>query len=213
MAKPHAVALLNLEARTEVGTTGAQHARRAGKVPGVVYGHGSATPIAIDAKELADLILSGSKSHIVQASVAGKTDSVLLRRIETDPISRKPLSVDFQRVTKGETIFATVNVVTEGTPIGVKDQGGVMDVITHCLELKGPADRIPDVLTVDVSALNVHEHITAAQVPLPKGFTLVTPPETNVVAVEITRAAVGAEEEAAPAAAAPAAEAAEPAAE
>ena len=187
----HKLTTLTFEPRDAVGTTKAHALRRAGKIPGVVYGHGESTPITLDAKQLADLILGGHKSHIVEATIGKKRDSVLLRRIDSDPITRKPLSVDFQRVKSGESITATVPVVTAGNPVGVRDQGGVMDVVTHTLDIKGPAQSIPDNLTVDVNELTVHSHVTASQVPLPKGFTLITPPDTVVVSVEITRAAVG----------------------
>lgn len=198
MAKPHVLTSLILEPRTRTGTTAAHALRRAGKVPGVVYGHGPSTPIAIDAKQLADLILSGNRAHIVEASIGTKKDSVLLRRIEPEPITHKPLAVDFQRVTRNEPIVAVVTVVTQGTALGVREAGGaVMDIVTHQLEIKGPAHAIPDSLVVDVSGLALHDHVTAAQVPLPKGFALLTPPDTVVISVEISRAAVstGPEEE------------------
>src|SRR5216683_2793205 len=188
MAKPHTVTLLTLEPREDVGTTAAHRIRRQGRIPGVVYGHGRSTPISIEAKQLSDLILSGEKSKIVEASIDGVKDSVLLRRVEAHPISCKALSVDFQRVAQGEAITASVNIVTAGAPIGVSESGGVMDVITHSLDIKGPAQSIPDSLIIDVSGLDVHQHITAAQVPLPEGFILLTPPETVVISVEITRA-------------------------
>jgi large subunit ribosomal protein L25 len=187
----HKLTTLTFEPRDAVGTTKAHALRRAGKIPGVVYGHGESTPVTLEAKQLADLILGGHKSHIVEATIGKKRDSVLLRRIDSHPITRKPLSVDFQRVKSGESITATVPVTTVGNPVGVRDQGGVMDVVTHTLDIKGPAQSIPDNLVVDVNELTVHSHVTASQVPLPKGFTLITPPDTVVVSVEITRAAVG----------------------
>jgi large subunit ribosomal protein L25 len=190
MSKQHTISKLILEPREAVGTTSSHALRRAGKIPGVVYGHGRATPISVDAKQLADLIHSGQKSRIVDATIGDASDSVLLRRVEADPITRKPLSVDFQRVTRDEAISSSVTVVTTGTPRGVRDEGGVMDVITHALEIKGPAQSIPDNLTIDVSELGVHEHVTAGQVALPEGFTLITAPETVVVSVEVTRAEV-----------------------
>jgi len=193
MAKNHSISTLTLEPRTGVGTTAANALRRAGKIPGVVYGHGQATPISVDAKQLADLVLSGNKSRIVDATVGDKHDSVLLRRIEAHPISRKPLSVDFQRVSQDEAITATVTVVTVGTPVGVRDQGGVMDVIAHTLDIKGPARSIPDNVTVDVSELSVHEHVVASQIALPEGWTLLTSPDQTVISVEITRASAGEE--------------------
>ncbi len=207
MPKHHTVASLTLEPRAEVGTTSAQRLRRTGKIPGVVYGHGQATPIAVDAKQLADLLLSGNKSKIVDATIGDQHDSVLLRRVEAHPISRRPLSVDFQRVTRDEAITSNVTIVTTGTPVGVRDNGGVMDVISHTLEIKGPAHAIPDNLTVDVSELDVHQHVLASEVALPQGFTLITPPETVVVSVEITRALASEEAPAEAAAETPPAEA------
>ncbi len=188
MPKQNKVASLTLEPRTEIGTTAAHRLRRTGKIPGVVYGHGEATPIAVDAKQLADLLHSGNKSKIVDATIGKKHDSVLLRRVEAHPISRRALSVDFQRVTRDEAITSNVTIVTTGTPVGVRDNNGVMDIISHTLEIKGPAHGIPDNLTVDVSDLDVHQHILASQVALPPDFTLLTPPDTVVVSVEITRA-------------------------
>ena len=199
MSKKHDLQTLTLEPRSGVGTTASQRLRLEGKVPGVVYGHGEATPVAVDAKQLAELLLSGNKSKIVDATIGEKHDSVLLRRIEAHPISRKPLSVDFQRVSRDEEVTATVNVVTTGIAIGVKDQGGVMDIITHSLDIKGPAHSIPDNITIDVSDMGVHTHVTASQIPLPAGWVLLTAPDQTVIAVEVTRAAAGEE---APAAAA-----------
>jgi large subunit ribosomal protein L25 len=190
MAKPHTLTKLILEPRTRTGTTAAHALRRAGKIPGVVYGHGTPVPIAIDAKQLADLVLSGNRSHIVEATVGTEKDSVLLRRVEPDPIYHKPLAVDFQRVTRNEPIVAVVTVVTTGAARGVRESGAVMDIVTHQLEIKGPAHAIPDSLVVDVTDLGLHDHVTAAQVALPKGFNLISPPETMVVSVEISRAAV-----------------------
>ena len=188
MPKQHTVASLTLEPRAGIGTTSSQRLRKTGKIPGVVYGHGESTPVSVDAKALAELLHSGNKSKIVDATIGNKHDSVLLRRVEAHPISRRPLSVDFQRVSRDEAITSNVVVVTTGTAVGVRDNGGVMDIISHTLEIKGPAQYIPDNLTVDVSELDVHQHILASQVTLPKDFTLITPPETVVVSVEITRA-------------------------
>ena len=191
MSKRHAIDTLVLEPRSAIGTAGSQALRREGKIPGVVYGHGGATPIVISVQQLTDIVLSGNRGHVLQATVDGTPDSVLLRHIDADPITRKPLSVDFQRVAKGEAITASVTVVSNGTPVGVRDQGGVMDVILHALDVRGPATDLPDQITVDVHDLSVHEHVTAGQIALPKGFTLVTPPDTVVIAVSLTRASAG----------------------
>ncbi|MGA2392096.1 MAG: 50S ribosomal protein L25 [Candidatus Lustribacter sp.] len=209
MAKTERVTNVTIHQRAETGTTGAKRARREGRIPGALYGHGTAEAIAVDARTLNELLSSGGQSHIVDATIGGKKESVLLREVQRDPITHRPISADFQRVSSTEAITAAVHIVTVGVPPGVKDQGGVMDVVTHALEVKGPAGKLPEHFEIDVSGLNVFDHVTAGDVKLPDGFTLLTPAETVVVAVEGSRTAT---EEAELAAAAAPAVAPEPAA-
>jgi large subunit ribosomal protein L25 len=191
MAKLERVTTLTIHMRAKTGTTGAKAARREGNVPGILYGHGSPVSIAVASRDLADLLATGGQSHIVDATLEGKHDSVLLRDVQRHPISHRPIAADFQRVSQTEEIYATVPIVTVGVAPGVKDDGGVMDTVTHALEIKGPAGKLPEELTVDVSALGIGGHILASQVALPAGFTLVTGGETTVVSVELTRAIAG----------------------
>jgi large subunit ribosomal protein L25 len=208
MAKLQRVTNVTIHQRAEIGTTGAKKARREGRIPGALYGHGGSEAIAVDARTLNDLLSTGGQSHIVDATIGGKKESVLLREVQRDPITHRPIAADFQRVSSTEEIYASIGIVTVGVPPGVKDQNGVMDMVTHALEVKGPAGNLPEHFEIDVSALSVNDHITAGDVKLPSGFTLITPADTVVVAVEGGRTA---SEEAALTTAAPAA-APEPAA-
>jgi large subunit ribosomal protein L25 len=189
MAKQQRVTNVTIHTRAEIGTTGAKKARREGRIPGALYGHGDAQAIAVDAKTLNELLTSGGQSHIVEATIGGKKESVLLREVQRDPITHRPIAADFQRVSSTEAITASVHIVTVGVAPGVKEGGGVMDVVTHALEVRGPAGSLPEHFELDVTALNVNDHITAGDVKLPAGFALITPAETVVVAVEGSRTA------------------------
>ncbi len=189
MAKTERVTNVTIHQRAEIGTTGAKKARREGRIPGGLYGHGVAEAISVDIKTLNDLLASGGQSHIVEATIGGKKESVLLREVQRDPITHRPIAADFQRVSQTEEIYASVAIITVGVSPGVKEGGGVLDMVTHALEVKGPAGKLPEHFELDVSALNVFDHITAGDVKLPAGFTLVTPAETVVVAVEGSRTA------------------------
>jgi large subunit ribosomal protein L25 len=190
----HAPALA-IEIRTEAGTTSAKAARHAGKIPGVLYGHGEPTPIAIDAKIFTALLHDGGHS-VLDASVGGKPDSLIVRSVQRDPISHHPIHVDLQRVHKGEAISASLPIIITGTPHAVRDANGVLDIVTRAIDIKGPADAMPDNLTIDVSDLGVHHHVSAADLVLPAGFTLVTPADTVIASVEPSRTAQQAEESA-----------------
>ena len=71
-----------------------------------------------------------------------------------------------------------------GTPRGVREFGGVMDVIVHEIEVEGPVDELPDRLEVDVSDLGIHQHASASDIKLPAGFKLLEEPDMIVVSVE-----------------------------
>ncbi len=191
MAKKHTLTTLTLDAREGAGTTKSQALRKTGKVPGVVYGHGDPTPVAVDAKQLAELLLSGNRSHIVEAMVAGKPDSVLIRKIEAHPLSRKPLSVDFQRVSQGEAITATRH--RDHHRRGARrERRGRGDGHRHPHARRqgpGPVDPRPPRDRRDRAGRRTPTS-PPAKSRCRRASALLTPPDTVVVSVEITRAAV-----------------------
>ncbi len=196
---------LAVERRSRLGTTGAQSLRAAGKVPAVLYGHGVVPEhLALDAHAFEELLHHGGRNAIISLNDGGRArQTALVRQIQRHPVSRRIVHADLQRVSADETIEAHLQIVTVGTADGVRNAGGVMDVITHELDVAGPANKIPENLEVDVSALGIHEHVTAGEIALPPGFKLVTPPETVVVAIEPSRTARELEEAAAPSEEAP----------
>jgi len=198
---------LQVERRAKLGTTGAHALRAAGKVPAVLYGHGLVPEhLAADAHDFAELIHRAGRNAIITLTEGPrKHQTALVREIQIHPVSRRIIHADLQRVSADETIDARLAIVTVGVAEGVRSAGAVMDVITHELEVEGPASKIPEHLEIDVTELGIHEHVTAGEVKLPAGFKLLTPPETIVVSIELSRTARELEE-----AAAPAEEAAEP---
>ena len=168
------------------GTTKSNALRHAGKIPAVLYGHGAEpVSIAIEAKALEDILHHGASSSLITLTASGKkSDTALIRELQRDPITRKVVHADLQRVSANETVRTKLQVVTVGVAAGVKEMGGVLDVINHELEIEGPANRIPDHLEVDVTALGIHEHLNASDVKLPDGFKMVSPADMTVVAVE-----------------------------
>jgi large subunit ribosomal protein L25 len=198
---------LAVERREKLGTTGAQALRAVGKVPAVLYGHGVVPEhISVDAHDFEDLIHRAGRNAII--TLTGGTrrgQTAFVRQIQRHPVSRRVVHADLLRVSADETIDASLPIVTVGVAEGVRNAGAVMDVITHELDVAGPASRIPEHLEVDVTELGIHDHVTAGEIGLPDGFKLLTPAETIVVSIEPSRTARELEE-----AAAPVEEAAEP---
>ncbi|MBV8636909.1 MAG: 50S ribosomal protein L25 [Candidatus Eremiobacteraeota bacterium] len=187
---------LSIERREKLGTTGANALRREGKIPAVLYGHGT-TPqhIAFDMRTFDELLHHGGRTGVITLLMNGKkSETVLVRQVTRNPVTRGIQHVDLLRVSAHEAVRTTIPLTTAGVARGVKDFGGVMDVLVHDLEVEGPVDQLPDHLEVDVTDLGIHQHATAADVKLPKNFKLLTAPDTILVSVEASKTAQHLEE-------------------
>jgi large subunit ribosomal protein L25 len=187
---------LSVEERERVGTSNAHKLRQHGKIPAVLYGHGTAPQhLALDAREFDELLHHGGRTGVVTLTMnGGKTDTALVRDVSRHEVTKKIAHVDLQRVTAHEAVHATLPIVTVGTSRGVRDFGGVMDVVLHNIEIEAPVDELPEQIEVNVSDLGIHQHVTAGQIPLPKGFRLLTGADTIVVSVDASKTAQHLEE-------------------
>ncbi|MBV9402524.1 MAG: 50S ribosomal protein L25 [Candidatus Eremiobacteraeota bacterium] len=194
---------LTIERREHAGSTHSRALRHSGKIPAVLYGHGTSPQhIAFDARTFDELLHDGGRSSLITLMLNGrKADTALVRELQRDPLTRKIIHADLQRVSVDEEVHTTVPVVTVGVPVGVREYGGVLDMITRELEISGPVNRLPSQVEIDVSQLSIHDHITASEVALPEGFKLLTPGDQTVAAVEASRTAAQLEEAEAAAAA------------
>ena len=215
---------LKATARPSVGKGAARAERRAGKVPGVIYGNNQPPlPISVDDRELRQRILAGRfLTTVYEIDLDGKKHRVIPRDFHLDPVRDFPIHVDFMRLGEGATIRVSVPlhvVRAEGSP-GVK-RGGTVNIVTHAIDIECSVDNIPQYVEADVGALEINHSLHLSDVKLPAGVkslaredaTLVTIVPPSGYAEEQKAAAAGAAgAPAAGAAAAPAAAAAAPAA-
>ena len=193
---------LPIERRERTGTSEARRLREAGRIPSVLYGHGTEpVHLSFDARTFSELAAHGGIHGLITLTLNGKkSDTAMVREVQRHPVSHKIAHVDLQRVSAHEAVHAKVPLATVGAARGVKDFAGVMEVLVHEIEVEGPVDELPDRVEVDVSELGIHQHATAAEVKLPKNFKLLTPPDTIVVSVDASKTARLLEEAEAPAA-------------
>ena len=183
---------LNAVTRDGIGTTASKHLREEGHTPAILFGHGAAPlPIALDAKAFLDLMKhGGGKNHLLNLTIDGKTgETALVREVQRDPVTRRIVHVDLQRVGAGEEVSASLPILTTGVAEGVKSGAGVMDVVLHALPVRGPANAIPESVSIEVAHLAVHGHVTAGEVKLPDGLTLDIEASTVLISIEPLRAA------------------------
>ncbi|WP_412478818.1 50S ribosomal protein L25/general stress protein Ctc [Azonexus sp. IMCC34839] len=185
-------------ARGVQGTGASRRLRRAGTVPGIVYG-GEAAPIAIETNHN-DLLLKMKKeafhSSIINLVIDGKKEQVLLRDYQTHAYKQLILHVDFQRVDATHELHIKVplHFVNEENSPGVKLGGGLVNHVTTELDIHCLAKDLPEFIEVDLGSLKVGENIHASQVKLPKGVALVKHGEDDPIVAGIVGKGGSAEE-------------------
>jgi large subunit ribosomal protein L25 len=188
--------------RDGIGKGPARTTRREGRVPGVLYGHGEeSVALSVDARELQRLVHSVSiENTIVDLAVEGVRQpvKVLIREIQRHPTREEYLHVDFFHIAMDEKLSVEVPIVLVGTPIGVKDKGGIVDHQLRELEVYCLPGEIPEKIEVDVSALDIGDAIHVGDIVVPEGVEVEIDAERSVVTV--LAPTVVAEEEAAAAA-------------
>lgn len=188
--------------RPESGSSAMNRLRRAGHLPGVVYGSGDPVSVTFDAAAFATLQRHHSSENLmVSLQVEGdKTRQVLIREVQHHPLTGAPLHVDFYELSLTKRVTVAVPVDLQGTPVGVAQGGGVMEHLLREVEIEClPAD-ILEQLEVDVSGLNVGERLTVGDIPLDSSkYGLVTAPDIAIASVAAPRveAAASTEEAAA----------------
>jgi large subunit ribosomal protein L25 len=188
------------EPRTEFGKGGARRTRRAGQVPAVLYGHGAdVRHLSLPARELAHAFKSEGGANVLLAlGLPDGEELALPRQVQRDPLRGDLTHIDLLLVRRGEKVSVDVPVVLVGEAPAVKQGGGMLDQQLTMLSVEAEATHIPTTLELDISGLKeVGGHgLTAADVPLPQGTTLLTDPEALVVHVvgSSTESDVAAEE-------------------
>ncbi len=194
------------EIRTERGKNEARRLRQSGRIPAVLYGaYKDSVALAVDPRAVSRILHSPSGHNtIFQLSVqGGEVTPAMIVDWQYHPVTDKLLHVDFKRIDPNKKIRVRVPVLTQGDPRGVKQQGGLLEIVTREIEIECLPDEIPEHFTVDVTPLWIGQNIRAGDIPMTGSMRLVSSPEAVIAHVIALRgAATGAPEEAAAAAAA-----------
>jgi large subunit ribosomal protein L25 len=178
---------LAVEKRSTIGKNEARRSRAEGRIPAVVYGAGKPNvPISVDRKALSDVFREGAgENAIFLLKLAGSDQSrhAMIREMQRDPVSRKPLHIDFVRVLMDVKITVNVPIEIVGVAKGVKTDQGILDVVTREIEIECLPTNIPAHIPVDVTELAIGDAIRVSELAAIDGVTIVDNPEKVVVHV------------------------------
>jgi large subunit ribosomal protein L25 len=188
-------AILEAKARDTFGKNEARRTRRAGRVPGVLYGSASsdatdrkATAIAVDPKVLLKILRSGANT-LISLKLDGSGDTkVLVKEYQLDPVTHAVLHADFYRVAMDRMLQVTIPITIKGEPKGVKQQGGILEFVRREIEVECLPANIPEHVEVDVSELMLHEGVRVRDIATDPRWTPISDMELMLVHVIMPRA-------------------------
>ncbi|MET7300917.1 50S ribosomal protein L25/general stress protein Ctc [Embleya sp. NPDC005575] len=164
------------EPRSEFGKGAARRARRAGKVPAVLYGHGSAPlHLALPGHEL--MLALKTPNVLFSLDIDGKPQLALPKDVQRHPIKRHLEHVDLLIVQKGETVTVEVPVST----VGEIAPGGLLETVVPALPVEAEATALPETIEIDVTGLEPGASVHAKDIKLPKGTALAGDPEAVIL--------------------------------
>lgn len=176
---------VHAELRESFGKGFARRLRAAGKIPAVIYGHGTEpVHVALPGHQVSLIIRRANA--LLELDIEGTSQLALVKDVQKDPVHQIIEHIDLLVVKKGEKVAIDVPIVVTGESA----PGTIANLDATSLSIEAEATHIPQNLEISVEGLEEGAHITAADVALPKGSTLLADPETLIVAISVPAAPV-----------------------
>lgn len=184
---------LETQPREKLGTRYAKRDREAGRTPAVIYGHKQApVHVSVDSRAFNDIL--HAEAHIVDVTVDGKSEHVLIKDIQWDTFSRYVVHIDLERVDLSEEVEVDVELVLVGEPKALNQSGVVLDHPTTMLTIKCRADAIPSHMEHSIAELGLGDPVTVADLTAPAGIEIVSSPETLICQISGVKVSADVEE-------------------
>jgi len=164
---------LTAERRTAIGRSAVRKLKATGSVPAVMYGSKNKPEALQVSKRDINALLShaAGENILVELDIAGKSHLALVQEVQHAPVGGAVLHIDFHAVSQDEVIQADVPLEPVGTANGVKNMGGLLEQNLGSLAIECLPRDLPDVIRVDVSALDIGDSIHVREIQLPSGVS------------------------------------------
>ena len=193
MAKTTSQHILTIRGRAETGSRSARRLRQAGIIPGIVYGRDmDPVAVSVDRRELVHLLHSKAGEHALVTLRLENGQAwekpAIVKLVQHDPVDNHVIHVDFQVILLTERIKVRVAVVLKGEPVGVKQDGGVLEHFLREVEVECLPTDIPEHLELDVSALKIGDTVHVRDLAAPPGTEILHDLEGAIASVQEPRA-------------------------
>ena len=174
---------LNVSPREATGRNACKSLRNSGRIPVVLYGKELNKTFSIDDKETRMLLrkASGTSSLLRLIGDDGEDELVLIKDLQKDQIKDRILHIDFVQVTRGEDLQTRVPLVVVGEAEGVRNQGGILEVLANDIEIRCRPSKLPSQIEVDITSLGLGSNMQVKDLPLSDDISFVDSPDTILV--------------------------------
>lgn len=190
-----AEAIMNVQLRDETGKQVAKRLRKEGLIPGILYGVGEKpTALSINRKELTNLLNKFGRNKVFEVVLgSGNKINAFIYEIQHSALNGEINHVDLKHISLQEKIHVTLPIHIEGVPEGVKNEGGLLEIVLHRIEVKALATNVPDKITIDVKDMHLGNVIHIKDLSF-EGIEFIADPDSPVVQVVAPKGAVATEE-------------------
>ncbi|MBN1223389.1 MAG: 50S ribosomal protein L25 [Candidatus Aminicenantes bacterium] len=173
------------EKREVFGKNASRRLRREGKIPAILYGPELINvSLTLDKKDLFQILRSDSgENTIFEVSFDSQAKDVMLKDVQMNPVTDELLHVDLIVIAMDKEIRVEVPVILVGEAIGVKAEGGFIDLVTRELEIECLPASIPEHIDVDITSLHLHQSIKVGDLVPPQGVSFITEPNIVIALV------------------------------
>ena len=178
---------LNVQLRTDRRKTASGRLRRGGMIPAIVYGHTEPLAITVDAREFRGAFKRITENTVVHLTLPEGVHEVLVKDFQQDHLTGRIVHLDFYEFEKGKALKTRVPIHLTGAPVGVKE-GGILETLMRELEVECLPKDLPEIITLDISALALNHSIHVRELPLAEGVKPLNSPEQVVCVVAVRKA-------------------------
>jgi large subunit ribosomal protein L25 len=174
------------EKRSHFGKNASRKLRREGRIPAILYSGGEpGIPLALDKKDIFSILRSETgENTLFRTSFDSESRDTMIKEVQIDPVSDEILHVDLIQIAMDKSVSVSVPVLITGEAVGVKTEGGFVDVITREVEVECLPQSIPENIVVDISALHLHQSIKIEDLSPPPDVEIVSDPHAVIVLIE-----------------------------
>ena len=179
------------------GTRSSRRLRRQGMVPATLYGQATdAHSIAVDARELHNALTTNAGINaVIRLRVGNEMHTSLARQIQRHPTIGDIIHLDFIKISLTDQVDALVSVELVGDPVGVLDEGGIVETVSNTVRVNTLATAIPESFQIDISGLRAGDSVRVADLPVIEGVEYLDDPDQPIAIVSLPAATLAEDEE------------------